>query len=255
MGDLQNIIYLLAMDKEQVIRNIEKSSTENPREYLEKIVQLPFYLLPITEKNLEDIFLDRLKPVLNLVPEGEWNQDYWMDIYYAALKYFFKNCRDIAQYINIIAFNYPRVRDVVNPQSIFLQLKLFRFLNQRYSIGVQNNKDLFTDLTEGIYQQNPKQLAEDKLRCDEILNRAEKTPKDLLVKLLIRLFPRIRHIYQPHVAFYHSKEMARKNHRICSADVFDVYFRLALHRNYISSDEMNIMLTFVNIKKNFLIYC
>ncbi len=250
MADFSNTFYLLAMDKTQVIRALDKMHGEEGHELLDKIVQLPFELMPISQQNLENIFIDRMKNVIKLVPEGAWNNEYWADLYYSSLKYFFTSCRDITQYVNILGFNYPRVRDIVNPADFFAIKALANFEPAIFQ-GVRNNKDLFTDLVNHVYPSDKKRIAEDKLRCDEILARAEHVSKEIILQLLLRLFPRLQHVYQPHGVFVHSETLARKNHRICSPDIFEVYFRLSVPVDYISESEMNAILSMTHHEKEF----
>lgn len=250
IGDYANTIYILALDKEHVIGSMNRLHGKGGSDYLEKLIQLPFQIPEISKQDLENILLDRLKQLLGIVPEGSWDQNYWADIYYSCLKYFFKNCRDITRYINTLGFGFSWVKEVVNPVDFFAITAIEVFEPQVY-YGVRDNKDLFTDLVNNVYEFNAEKLAEDKLRCDEILNRAENLPQTVLRQLLIHLFPRLRSIYQPTVSFYHSEAIARKYKRICSLDVFSIYFRLSIPDGFISPAEMNALLALTSDTEGF----
>ena len=233
MGDYANTIYMLAYD------NLDNIIS---KEYLEKIIQLPFSIPPITQQDLDNILCDRLIEVLKTVPEETWNNEYWADIYYTALKFFFKTCRDITRYVNTLHFSYPHVRDIVNPVDYFTLTAIEVFLPEIY-IGIRDNKDLFTDLMENVYVLNKEQLQKDKKRCDEILARCDNTSQNLLLTLLMHLFPRLRRLYQPEVVFYHSESTARKYRRICNPDSFDTYFRLSMPSGSIPQAEFETLLS------------
>lgn len=236
IGDFANTVYLLAMDKEDV----ELAGLSE--DYLEKIVQLPFEIPSISPQDLEIIFLDRLQKIVATVPAESWNNDYWADLYYSTIKYFFVNVRDISRYINTVSFGYLYVKDVVNPVDYFAITALEVFAPAVY-YGIRDNKDLFTDLMDDVYQLNPTKIAEDKRRCDEVLNRNGLMARDILLRMLIRLFPRLRTMYQTHVPFFHSEAIARRYRRICSPDLFDVYFGLSMPSGLISEAEMNAILS------------
>lgn len=243
MGDYANTNYLLAFDKTLVVRALNRVDENHDGElFLEKIVQLPFEVPPILQQDLEQIFADRLSPVLAVVPEDSWSIDYWADLYYGSLKFFFKNCRDITRYVNTLNFGYTRLRDTVNPVDFFALTAIEVFLPKIY-FGIHENKDLFTDLFEHVYVLDKDEIAEDRLRCDEILSREQRVPREIVLNLLIRLFPRIRKIYHPDETFYHSDLIARKLKRICSPDLFDVYFRLSMQSGRLSSTEFNTLLS------------
>lgn len=250
MGDYANTVYLLSLDKEHMIKTIDKMQNNGGAAYLEKIVQLPFEIPPISPQDLEAILIDRLQKIFEIVPEEAWNRDYWADLYYSTIRYFFKNVRDITRYINTLSFSYMHVKEVVNPVDFFAITALEVFTPRVYS-GIRDNKDLFTDLMDNVYQPDEKKIAEDKIRCDEILQRTEKIPHEKLLQLLIRLFPRLRTMYQAEISFYHSEAIARKERRICSPDIFDVYFRLSMPSGTITESEMNAILAMTNDEEGF----
>lgn len=242
MGDYSNTSYLLALDKAVVVNAINHLDGYGGEEYIEKIVQLPFDIPPITQQDIEPILSDRLAEALTTVPEGAWNNEYWADVYYSAMRYFFSNCRDITRYINTLTFGYPRLRDIVNPVDYFALTAIEVFLPNIYS-GIRDNKDLFTDLMDSVYLPDPLQMEKEKARCDEILNRDQTIPREIVLDLMIRLFPRLRHMYQADMPSYHSPAIARKLKRLCSPDLFDSYFRLSMQSGYMPMDEFKTLMT------------
>lgn len=246
IGDYANTTYLLAFDKDQVIQALSKTEgLAQARALVEKVVQLPFEVPSILHQDIENIFSDRLKGILSIVPEDAWDKNYWADIYYSSLKYFFKNCRDITRYVNTLQFSYARVKEVVNPIDFFALTAIEIFFPAIYA-GIRENKDLFTDLLDNVYILNNELIQKDKLRCDEILARAGKDTAPLLYQLLLHLFPRVRRIYQPEVVFFHSNTLARQLKRVCSPDLFDIYFCLSLQSSYLSNSEFNTLLSLSN---------
>ncbi|MBA3661390.1 MAG: hypothetical protein H0W64_06660 [Gammaproteobacteria bacterium] len=241
IGDYKNTIYVLSFDKNQVIQAIDLLDGSGGKALVEKVVQLPFEVPPILSEDLENIFADRLRAVLDMVPEGTWNLDYWASIYYSSLKYFFKNCRDITRYVNTLNFSYPRLRDVVNPMDFFALTAIEVFLPKLY-FGIRDNKDLFTDLLDQVYRLDEDQIKKDRLRLEEILSREHDFPHDQIITLLEQLFPRLRRIYEPQLTFYHSDALARKLRRLCSPDLFDAYFRLSMQSGALPENEFKTIL-------------
>lgn len=241
MAAYANTAYLLAFDKAHVIHAINKIDDGGGNEFIEKVVQLPFTIPPITMQDIEIIFIDRLKSIVETVPEDTWNTEYWADIYYGALKYLFTNCRDVSRYINTLKFSYPRVREVVNPVDFFALTAIEIFMPEVYG-GIRDNKDLFTDLLDNVYKMNDDERAKDKARCDEIIAREKNIAHEIVLTLLIQLFPRLRKIYFPEITSYHSEDIARKSRRACSPDLFEIYFRLSMHSGSIASAEFETLL-------------
>ena len=243
ISDFSNTIYVIAFDKKTIIHALKTVyDSYASHAYLEKMVQLPFEIPPIANQDVEIILLERLKEIIKYVPENSWDSDYWADIYYTTLKYFFKNCRDITRYINTLSFGYPHVREVVNPVDFFAITAVEIFEPQVF-IGIRENKDLFVDLFDTVYAFDAEKLAEDRARCDEILNRCESMPVEMLQLLLTRLFPRLCHFYPDFIDFTHSDAKARKYKRICTYDVFEIYFRLGISSGTISDAELEVLLS------------
>lgn len=241
MGDYANTEYLLAFDKEKVVRSINLLDGGGGEEFIEKIVQLPFVIPPILHEDLENIFADRVNEVIATVPADTWNSEYWAEIYYSSFKFLFENCRDITRYVNTLSFSYSRLKDVVNPVDFFALTAIEVFLPKVY-FALRDNKDLFTDLLDNVYELDKEQLARDRMRCEEILSRTERISKEILLELLMHLFPRLRRIYYPNLSFYHSELLARKLRRICSPDLFDIYFRLSMQSAKILDSEFTVIL-------------
>lgn len=245
MGDFANTVYILAMDKEYILRVLHQSPV-----YLEKMVQLPFEIPPIAKQDIETILLDRLEMVVQMVPEDSWDTAYWGDIYYSSLKYFFENCRDITRYINTLSFSYVHVKEVVNPVDFFA-ITAVEVFEPSVFYGIRDNKDLFVDMAEDVFPFTPEKLTEDRIRVEEIISRAKKIPQKILQNLMIRLFPHLRRVYETDINFYHSESIARKNKRICSYDLFEVYFRMTLGNDDISTNELNAILTLTSDEEGF----
>jgi predicted KAP-like P-loop ATPase len=250
MGDYANTIYLLSLDKEQVVKAINQTHNGEGNEYLDKLVQLPFAVPTISKQDVESLLFDRLQPVIQLARENTWNTAYWADIYFSSLKYFFNSCRDITRYVNTLSFSFAFVKDVVNTVDFF-SLTAIEVFAPRILYGIRENKDLFTDLLDNVYEVNAEQLHKDKIRCDEILARDATIPKEILLKLLMHLFPRMRNVYMPHEHFYHSPSAAREQFRVCNPDMFDIYFRLSIPTGYMPESELDTLLVQTNNADSF----
>lgn len=242
LGHFPNVIYLLAFDKQSVIYSINRLDGQGAEELLEKATQLAFEIPVITSQDIENIFADRLMPIMEEVPLEAWNAEYWTDIYYISLRHFFKTNRDVTRYISTLYFSYARVRDVVHPVDFFALTAIEVFFPSVYN-GIRENKDLLTDLLDNVYLFDKEQIEKDRIRCNEILSRADNGYQKLLLQLLLYLFPRLHHLYSSPTFFPHSAALAQRLKHICSPDWFDSYFRLSLQDGNIFSSEFQTILS------------
>lgn len=242
MGDYARTLYVLAYEQRQVINAIDSLETKGSGKiWLNKVVQLHFKVPKILTEDLENIFVENMQFIMRMVPEDSWNANDWAAIYYSSLKYFFKNCRDITQYINLLNFSYPRVRDVVNPVDFFALTAIEVFLPKIYA-GIRDNKDLFSDLLDHVYLLTKDQIAKERTRLEEILARDTTIDRGIVWQLLLQLFPRLQHLSPANKIFYYSDAKARKLRRIASPDLFEVYFRLALQSAQLPQTEFLTLL-------------
>lgn len=241
MADYVNTVFVLAYQPSLVIQAIDQISFGTGKQTLEKLIQLPFDVPNISKQDIENLLLNKLKKILEVVPADAWNNQYWSDVFYSSLKYFFNNARDITRYVNTLSFSFLRVKDVVNPVDFFA-LTALEVFEPRIYLAIRENKDLFTDLLENVYVFDDEKIKKDKLRCDEILQRSQNNAIHILQRLLITLFPRLRSMYVSNESFYHNQNLARKNKRVCTPDIFDVYFRLSIPTGFMPESEVETIL-------------
>lgn len=109
VADFPKTTYLLAFDKDVVVKAL-KSVQETPgEEYLEKIVQVPFHL-PIPDKvSLRRFFCGQLKLILLNTPEKLFDQTYWENVFRNGIDHFLNTMRNVKRLINAIKTTYPLV--------------------------------------------------------------------------------------------------------------------------------------------------
>jgi predicted KAP-like P-loop ATPase len=145
VADFPNTIYLLTFDKGIVIkslRNLQGQDTSGGA-YLEKIVQVPFYL-PIPDKTaLRRFFLELLDLILSDTPEELFDRTYWGNVFWDGIDHFLNTVRDVKRLINAIKITYPSVKGEVNPVD-FIAIKTIEvFASDVYEL-IRYNPDMFT---------------------------------------------------------------------------------------------------------------
>jgi predicted KAP-like P-loop ATPase len=235
--DFKNTIYFLVFDKHVVIKALSEVQAGEGSDYLEKVVQVPFEIPTISKEDLHDFLFSQLNSLG--ISEEKWGQTYWGNIFHSGLKYFFRTLRDVNRYINALRFSFEMVKDLVNPVDFLAIVGIQVFLPDVY-YGIRDNKDLFVGISKSGSQTITDQ---EKKRCDEILARNQSIPQDVLLDLLKRLFPKLESVYSNNNYGADWLDNWRKEGKVCSPDVFDVYFQLTLPANEVSHKEMETMLS------------
>ena len=103
IGDLPNILYVLSMDKQRVVKALDHFQEGNGEEYLEKIIQLPFILPEISEDDLRSAFFKMMEDSIksNFEDSISWDQDYIGKVYADCVSPYVRNLRDISRIMNV----------------------------------------------------------------------------------------------------------------------------------------------------------
>lgn len=245
LGDFPNTIYLLAFDKNVVINALKKVQEGSGIEYLEKVVQIPFEIPLISKQEVEHLLFSQLDELIKDIPENKWDQTYWGNTYHSGLKYFFRNIRDVTRYINSLRFSFEMIKDDVNPIDFFAITAIQVFAPEVY-YGIRDNKDIFSGVSDSAYRRNDSAREQAIKRCDEIIGRVNEPSQEILKDFLKRLFPKLESIYGD--THYGNDWWGnwRRDCRICSPDIFDIYFRLSLLKGEITQSEIETILSLGN---------
>lgn len=223
VADFPNVIYLLAFDRKIVADALSSihGVYGNGDKFLEKIVQVPFEIPSITDNELRDIFLEKIGHLVNGIPTRLFeDQLFGARGYLTHIQSFISTPRDVFRLVNALTVTYASVSGEVDPADFIAIESLRVFRPDLYNI-VRSNKFVFTSQ----YAPNAEQP-----RIREILQNENQQVQNLI----IALFPNLRG-----GTFGSQQEHQwRKELRVCSPDIFDIYFRFSIPRSGISRQEM-----------------
>lgn len=241
LADFKNTVYMLAFDKNVVIDALKEVQKGSGLEYLEKVIQVPIEVPLISENKLQKFFFKKLDEIVGDIPQEKFNKAYWGNIYHSGIRCFFKNIRHINRYMNLLRTEFGLVKGNVNTIDFIAITAIKVFLPDVY-VGIRDNKDIFA----GDFAGDQKQQYEK--RCDEIINRAKDSYQDKLKELLKYMFPKLRAIY----GNVHSSSSGwAKKGRICSKDIFDLFFMLSIPDGTVPLSEIEAILSLANNKHAF----
>lgn len=241
LGDFPNTVYLLAFDRDVVIKALQKVQEGPGEEYLEKIVQIPFELPVISKQEVESLLFSQLDELMVDIPEGKWDTTYWGNVYHSGLRYFFGNIRDVTRYINSLRFSFSMVKDEVNAID-FLTITALQVFEPGVYAGIRDNKDVFAGIFGEGSGGRDAVTAQAKARCDEVLVRAVALNQAQVKELLEKLFPKLESIYSNTAYGYEWLASWRLSARVCSPDVFDTFFRLSIPKGELSQKEIETII-------------
>lgn len=140
VGDLPNIIYVLAMDREIVCNALSKFHNIDGNEYLEKIVQVAFEIPELNKSKLCTIFHEKLRNVVDALPDHVIrDENYWEKVFENCVSPYITNLRDVIRLINTFQFRYGILYKYVSFEDTLCITTLEVFNPQLYK-WICNNK-------------------------------------------------------------------------------------------------------------------
>jgi predicted KAP-like P-loop ATPase len=247
--DFQNIIYLLAYDKEIVIDALEyefhpalhTNPNNNHRagiKYLEKIVQfevpLPvigeYHLKQYTEKTIfTDLFYDTNSDL--------FDQTRWTDIYHKGLKQFILTPRSVIRLHNSLELLYPPLKNEVNViDFICLEIirqnypKLYNLIKENHRYFIEDNSLIGQLISLSIKPESINTFHKNWI--DSIEDKDKLSVKYIMTDL----FPSVKKCFDNTSSI--SSPSPRKLHIHLNYDTFLKYFRFQTEPDLFSNTEL-----------------
>ncbi len=237
VADFPKCTYLLAFDKSVVVKALKETQGIPGEAYLEKIVQIPFEL-PIPDKTaLRTWLFEQLNLIFVDTPEELANQIYFANVYWDGIDHFLNTVRNIKLLTNALIVTYPSVKGDVNSVDFIAIETLRLFVPAVYHL-IRSNPDMFAGKIDahGAAQYKKDSL---KLFHEKWVEQLSENDREPVKKLLIRIFPQLDNVFGNTI---HGDSEWRRQLRVCSQDIFPVYFRLAVPEGEMSHSELRATL-------------
>ena len=233
LANFPNTIYLLAFDPKVTSQAIEKRIELPGDRYLEKIIQVPFHVPEVSHFGLSKMFLGYIEKYQDDL-ESRSNRD-WRKIYNEGIVPLIRVPRGTVRLANAVKVGYPPVRAEVS----FIDF-----------IAIQALRIFFHDLYKFIYSNRVTFLYGVKLDAQgiEIQDHMQKfyarvveqipdDRKETVMHLLELLFPNLKPDSSRRSAEQQGKW--KQDGRVCSEDLFDLYFSLDVSARHIGITDMD----------------
>jgi predicted KAP-like P-loop ATPase len=239
IADFPNIIYLLIFDKRVVIEALRESQGISGENYLEKIVQSPFELPLPDQSSLHRLFLDKLEMIMAETPEELFDQAYWGSVFINSIQHFLSTPRKINLLTNTLSVTYAAVQGEVNPVD-FIGIETLRIFAPDAYHMIRTYPEKFAG--RELMSSKIEQL---RLFHESWITQVAEEDREAVKGLLSRLFPKLENVWES-LGFDRPQEAAwRKQLRVCSPEIFPIYFHLALPGGTISHGEIMAILSLV----------
>lgn len=115
LADFPNTVYILAFDYDVVVQALSKVQHGDGKEYLEKIIQVPFEIPMPSISSIHDALFSKLGSILGDVSEDRWSKTTWGELFQFGLQKYIKSIRDVIRYTNVFMLKYELLREETDP--------------------------------------------------------------------------------------------------------------------------------------------
>jgi predicted KAP-like P-loop ATPase len=227
-GDFPNLIYMILCERTIVEGSVAKALNVQGRDYLEKIVQVAFDVPMIDVARVHKVLFLRLNSLLSAEAlSAGFSQKRWANVFISGLRPYFATLRDVNRFISTLAFQFSSFSAdgafEVNPVDL-IALEVIRLYEPDVYQALRSSKELLTASSRP-----------DKSRSEvagkavaSLIELGSEGRKGEVRELLKHLFPTILWaLGGPQYASEYGQEWYREL-RVCSAKMFDRYFRLSV---------------------------
>ncbi|MGH7434556.1 MAG: KAP family P-loop NTPase fold protein, partial [Polyangiaceae bacterium] len=241
VADFPNVIYLLAFDRSVASRAMGEMHGGSGEEYLEKIVQVPFTLPPPDRLQLQALLFERLNHILADTPPNLFDEQNWGNVYLEGIDGFIAKPRDTVRFTNALGVTYAGVRGEVNAVD-FVALEALRvFCPGAYDVVRTHPAKFAGAMPSGEWGKAARD--EERKFHEGWLASIPQPQRECVRNLVFRLFPRLSAIFGTTTYGSDWAQRWRQGLRVCSEEIFPVYFRLSVPAGEVSASEVNEVLT------------
>ena len=251
VADFPRLTYLMAFDKQVVARSLGELQGGSGEDYLEKIVQVPFDLPLVDRLSMRSFFFEKLNPILSQIDPRHFDEVYWGNLFFDGIDKFLETPRDIVRLTNTMAVTFPAVLGEVNAVD-FIAIECLRMFCPEAYDCIRQNREMFAGHTaRDLERPTSEELSKFHSEWLDRLGRSNPAHSKAARNMAERLFPKLKSVWgNTHYGFEWESRW-RRDLRICSEDVFPVYFSFGIPSGEISNSEMQAILAEAGDAKSF----
>lgn len=230
LADFPNAVYLLAFDYDVVVRALATVQHGDGREYLEKVMQVPFEIPVPSMASIHDALFSKLNGILGDIPDSRWDKATWAELFQYGIKNYIKSIRDVIRYSNVFYLKYQLLQDETDPIDL-LGLTCLQVFEPAVYSTLNNYKDMLCGSINS-YSYERQHADEEKIKkavCD-IFSDGIAANDEAAKNILGILFPKTKVALERNYSFgrYYDYRKFLIHCNIAVPECFDRYFSLSL---------------------------
>jgi len=242
--EFPNVVFLLLFQRDLVEEKLTDGK-QSGRDYLEKIVQVPFDIPKIETTRLHSLLFTKLDHVIEQDKSASemFDSGRWGNIFHGALYAYFDNLRNVYRYTSTLSFHFSLLKGKsafeVNPVDL-IAIECLRVFEPEIYKEIARSKDIFTKNGSDRYTRSEDSTTS---LIKGILDKASENKREVVEELVKQLFPTIEWAlggtnYASDFGSTWLREM-----RVCYPSNFDKYFQFSIPKGELSNSDLREMLS------------
>ena len=239
LADFPNTVYLLAFDYDIVSKALEEVQGGDGREYLEKVIQVPFQIPAPNMTTIHNVFVKKIEKIIGTAPyEGE-NRNAWRELFQYGIKPYIKSLRDVNRFANIFYLKYQLLSEETYILDL-IGLTCLQVFEPNIYFYLSAQKERLTALGGPFYDIKRESI---KRELTELFQSVAIDKHESVKCILSFLFPIVRRAFSLNMigTITDARELLFCK-KIAAAACFNRYFSLTLEENDISSSLIERMI-------------
>ena len=243
-SEFPNVVFLLLFQRDIVEEKLTDGK-QSGRDYLEKIIQVPFDIPKISKTEIHSLLFNKLNKIFekNEYANKMFDSNRWGNVFHSGLNAYFDNLRNVYRYISTLSFHFS----LLNGRSVFeanpvdvIAIECIRLFEPEVYREISNSKDLFTGSQYGYHRDEKEKYIQ---KFNSIIDKATPDKKTVITNLVVELFPTIEWFLKNHSYGEGYSDQWLKEMRICHASNFDKYFQFSVPKGELSHSDLQEILS------------
>lgn len=242
--EFPNVVFLLLFQRDLVEDKLNDGA-QLGRDYLEKIIQVPFDIPRIETTRLHSLLFSKLDKIIEQDASATkmFDSGRWGNIFHGSLNAYFDNLRSVYRFTSTLSFHFTLHKGKsafeVNPVDL-IAIECLRVFEPDVYKEIARSKEIFTKNGSDRYGRREDATA---ALINGIFDKATSNKREPVKKMVEQLFPTIEWAlggthYTGGFANTWLREM-----RVCHPSNFDKYFQFSIPSGELSNSDLQEMLS------------
>lgn len=242
--EFPNVVFLLLFQRDLVEDKLNDGA-QLGRDYLEKIIQVPFDIPRIETTRLHNLLFSKLDKIIEQDASAAkmFDSGRWGNIFHGSLNAYFDNLRSVYRYTSTLSFHFTLLKGKtafeVNPVDL-IAIECLRVFEPDVYKEIARSKDIFTKNGADRYGRRENDTS---ALINGILDKATSDKRATVKEMVEQLFPTIEWaLGGTHYAGDFASTWLREM-RVCHPSNFDKYFQFSIPSGELSNSDLQDMLS------------